>query len=242
MLKINTKKFFWSKNEIWFSPLFSNTPQCDYLVFKQCGTEVVDPKLFTSKQEFTTLHIDLTKSTQEIRSKFGKHCRRDIKQGEKLNLDYEINKNADDFIVLLNELIEAKKHTKKITLQEYQLYIPHGDIFTVTEDDNLLCGHFYLKDKTRCRLFWSASKRMTKGLEKKVGLINRWLHWQAIQHYKAEGLKVYDFGGLNLDENSPAYGITKFKMSFGHSIVKEYHYSVINSVSLKIAHRLGLIG
>ncbi len=241
MLEIKSKKFLWNKSEIWFSEAFFNKPQCDFLVFKQCRSEEVDRKFTGSKQEFSTLHVDLTMSKEKIWQEFSKTCKRFIHKGEEFGLDVEINKPNNNFFSLLNEFIGDKKHTSKITLQKYQQYIPYGDVFTVTENNNILCGHFYLRDKDRCRLFWSASKRMQKGLEKKVGLINRWLHWQAIQYYKEKGLKIYDFGGVNFDKKSGAYGITQFKLSFGGAIVKEYHFSLINSVPLKTANILGLL-
>ncbi len=82
---------------------------------------------------------------------------------------------------------------------------------------------------------------MTTGLGKKVGLLNRWLHWQAIRHYREAGLRIYDLGGLNFDESSPAYGITQFKLSFGGTVVHEHNYTVLNSLPLRAAYRLGLL-
>lgn len=241
MLEIKSRKYLWRRSEIWFSNTFLHRPDCDYLVLKQCAAEPTPLEYVTASEDFTTLHLNLGQDEGCLWAGLDKTCQRFIRKGERLGLDFAVNNYDHDFLALLNELIGAKKHTEEISQPQYQRYLPHGDVFTVMEDGVLLCGHFYLRDETRCRLFWSASKRLTTGLSKKVGLINRWLHWQAIRHYKEAGLKIYDFGGLNFDESSPAYGITRFKLSFGGKVAQEHNYTVLNSLSLRTAYRLGML-
>ncbi len=46
------------------------------------------------------------------------------------------------------------------------------------------------------------------------------LHWQAIQDAKARGIETYDFWGVEIDENHPWYGFSKFKLGFGGEVIK----------------------
>jgi lipid II:glycine glycyltransferase (peptidoglycan interpeptide bridge formation enzyme) len=87
-------------------------------------------------------------------------------------------------------------------------------------------------------MLWSFSKHFINTKYKKLsGYLNRYLHWYAIKKFKSENFKIYDFGGINLDRNSETYGITKFKLSFGGEIIKQYDYILHKIPHLKYFYK-----
>ncbi len=61
------------------------------------------------------------------------------------------------------------------------------------------------------------------------------LHWECIKYLKKQGFRIYDLGGIpyNPDENHPAYGVYRFKKSFGgeekmyysgHCLIQRHKY------------------
>jgi len=53
---------------------------------------------------------------------------------------------------------------------------------------------------------------------------NNLLIWEALKMCYNWGVKLFDFWGVTLDKNSPAYGVSRFKMSFGGRLVKNYEF------------------
>ncbi len=89
-----------------------------------------------------------------------------------------------------------------------------------------LVWHVYHCSSARATLFHSASvfrKFDSSALRNKVGRANRFLHWQDIQRFQAEGLSVYDFGGwYEGNRDLERLKINTFKEEFGGQIVKDY--------------------
>lgn len=236
MIIIEKKKYLWRMKEIWFSKTFFSDNSSDILLFRQCQENRNVENNNIRKKEFTTLVIELDESVDKMWANFNSQCRRHINKGGKLGLKSQVNTKYDEFYSLLNTFIRAKGYTRPVKKKRFNEISKYGDLFTVEFEGETICGHFCLvDDDSRARYLWGASKRLTEGYSRIVGAANRWLHWQAIQHYKQNGIKLYDLGGTNLDTDSSEYGITEFKLGFGGEIVKEYHYVVINKFLLKIA-------
>jgi lipid II:glycine glycyltransferase (peptidoglycan interpeptide bridge formation enzyme) len=90
-------------------------------------------------------------------------------------------------------------------------------------------------DMDRVRLLWSATRdRSSTEVKKIIGTINRYMHWREILYYKNIGVRIYDFGGVNLDKKSPTYTITQFKLSFGGDIIEEYDILLMRNKILKV--------
>src|SRR5207237_4945562 len=91
------------------------------------------------------------------------------------------------------------------------------DVFTSAEGGNLISAHGVMVDSAgRVRLTMSGEVDPGEGRYRGiVGPMNRLLHWHEMQYYKERGIRHYDFGGLVVDEASPAYEISRFKLSFG---------------------------
>jgi lipid II:glycine glycyltransferase (peptidoglycan interpeptide bridge formation enzyme) len=98
----------------------------------------------------------------------------------------------------------------------------HSDVFTIEADGVVCAAHVFLSDARRVRMLFSATvRRSSRDHDRLVGLANRYLHWREIQHYRTQGVQLYDFGGVELDPTRPLYSVTQFKLSFGGEVVLE---------------------
>lgn len=81
-----------------------------------------------------------------------------------------------------------------------------------------LVWHLYYHEGTRCRLLNSASlyRANSDTVERAlVGRSNRFLHWQDMRLFKAQGIEYYDWGGFDPRASKDLISINKFKQSFG---------------------------
>ena len=61
------------------------------------------------------------------------------------------------------------------------------------------------------------------GARNLIGRANRYLHWHDIRLFRERGFRLYDFGGLDVDERSPkTAGIARFKRGFGGEVRPVY--------------------
>src|SRR5208282_6117575 len=85
------------------------------------------------------------------------------------------------------------------------------------------------REASRVRLILSASRRLENAEDSALaGILNRYLHWREIQCYGAEGIALFDLGGIE-DDSSP---ITKFKLSFGGFEKVEHSFVLADRVTL----------
>lgn len=100
-----------------------------------------------------------------------------------------------------------------------------------------LAAHLYLQAPQRARLYHSAGQQGEQADRQRVGRANKLLHWKALQHFQALGLKEYDMGGLGMSEAMKA--LDQFKQQFGGQTVLEYNR--IEAASLRGQVLLGLM-
>jgi hypothetical protein len=102
-----------------------------------------------------------------------------------------------------------------------------------------LVYHAYLVYGGRARTLYSASLRLAErdpGRLSLTGRANRLLHWEDILRFRAEGLRLYDFGGWYGGTDDPQrLAINRFKEGFGGRRITEY--DAIQGVTL-----LGRVG
>ncbi|RZI79521.1 MAG: GNAT family N-acetyltransferase, partial [Rubrivivax sp.] len=105
-----------------------------------------------------------------------------------------------------------------------------------TPNASWLAAHLYLVNGERARLYHSASLAADGSDRQLIGRANKLLHWRALQHFKAVGLRTYDMGGISMGEALKA--IDDFKQSFGGQLVREYNCLVPVSWKGHLAVRL----
>lgn len=97
-----------------------------------------------------------------------------------------------------------------------------------------LTWHAHLIEKGRSRLLHSASVRMEKKAESDdntlrnlVGRANRYHHWEDMLRFRAEGCRLYDFGGWYDGQEDPErLRINQFKERFGGTPEKSFNIKV----------------
>jgi len=192
---------------------------------------------YTVKVEpFYTTIIDLSIDEATLWSKLHEISRRYIKKAEKMGVEISLNVQLDDAYELINQFMISRRLRKPIPYEEWRSILNYADVWCGLYNGNLYAAHVLLKDGIdRVRLLWSATRnRVSAEVKKIVGAVNRYMHWREILYYKNIGVKIYDFGGVNLDKKSPTYTITQFKLSFGGDIIKEYDILLTSNTILKV--------
>jgi len=177
-----------------------------------------------------TTCLDLTLGTEALyRGMDAKSCRYMIRQAERIHDQIEVQRNGDrvsrDFLELHNRFVAQKGYAKALPEWQLKLWTQSSDVFVAYKDGRPVCGHLMLcdRDAGRARLMFSASRRLDNSQDAALsGILNRYLHWHEIQRYCEEGVRLYDFGGIE-DGSTP---IAKFKLSFGGPEKTEFSFMV----------------
>jgi GNAT acetyltransferase-like protein len=199
------------------------------------------PGMISSGPSRTTC-IDLTRDLEQLEAAMDrKSCRYEIRKAQKVRDQLTICREesparASGFQGLYNSFVRAKGHTRPLTSARLADYARASDIWGLSMNGKLVCGHLVVRDESirRLRLMFSATTRLNPGEEAKLcGALNRLLHWTEIEHYKSAGWAIYDFGGIGDGTDS----IARFKLSFGGEATEEYNYTFTSGMGGK-AYRM----
>ena len=157
-----------------------------------------------------------------------KSCRREIRHAEKMlgRVAIEIgSEKADrDFLTIYNNFTRAKG-LPELHPQRIQENSAHCETFVLYLDGEPLCSHLLLRDPETniVRPLYSGSRRLESPEHAAAcGALNRYLHWQEMQRYYAQGFMYFDFGGIShLGES-----IARFKLSFGGTVLPQHFYQL----------------
>jgi hypothetical protein len=241
MLLIKRKKSLLTIGEVFFPDQSENVKinNCDILIVTQKAIETEGSK------KYNTLHIDLTKNEDILKSELKKNTRNEISRCEKKDdlkvsiTDRPTSSQLSNFIKFYNifskfrKLPDANKD-KLISLQN-----KNGLALGMMENavGDVLVMHAYIISNKRARLLYSASLHVNicdKQKKSLIGRSNRRLHWEEMIFYKRKMFDIYDFGGLSLSDSKTLYQIDKFKLGFGGEIVTEYNEKIGVSMMGKI--------
>lgn len=183
------------------------------------------------KQPFRTLTVNLQQEEECILQQCTANCRNEIRKGSKIGLDFHVGPTTQEDADFIQHFLN-----KKMLGQFSRDYLadPEALVCVTSLNGTRLATHLYVAScqAGRSRLVYSAVADPTfilgpEGMsgQRLIGIANRFLHFSAIRHFRAQGLSVYDFGGIGLEENDPKIkGINEFKRSFGGTEVLEYNY------------------
>jgi hypothetical protein len=94
------------------------------------------------------------------------------------------------------------------------------------EGQEVLVRHAYVAARGRGFMLYSGStlaEAGDSGARNLIGRANRYLHWHDIRLFRERDFRLYDFGGLDVDERSPkTAGIARFKRGFGGEVRPVY--------------------
>lgn len=226
MLEIDHSAYGFKWKTIWFSEHPYDVSEYDCVIFRQCSKDIVLEGF--SKQEFTTLIIDLTKDEDELWKNMSKSsCRYAINRAIKDGVTIRINEEYDRFYDLNDNFRKLKGISSYNVNVEYMK--KYCTLFVAESEGDLLGGQLYLNDRDRFRWLLGASKRLDDCDDNKktlIGNANRLTIWKAMLRAKDAGKSVFDMGGYYTGKNNDPQmeGINKFKESFGGELVTYYHY------------------
>lgn len=222
-LKLRAIQAWWPENLEAVRPLLNQAP---VVMLWQCPEPLVTtfrPWTFRSQPFFSPL-IDLSRSEEELWQKLeAKSCRYEIRKAQKLDCVVGLNEEVEAARLLINSSIRRLRYREELGPAQWHELLADHDIFMCRWQGIPVAAHVMLRDfPGRARLLLSGSEdRSNERLRGVIGPANRLLHWHEIQHYKAKGVRFYDFGGCDLHKDSPEYPITQFKLSFGGEVVTE---------------------
>lgn len=182
---------------------------------------------------FYTLQLDLSKSWDELFAGFDRNTRAQIKKSASLDelsiefFDKPTKTDLDEFMDFYDQFAESKQLPPL-----YRARI-HGhrdsgclSLTRVMNEGKALTWHANVQYGSHVGMMFSASHFRSEDspeMRKMIGRANRRLHWEELQHYKAQGCMVYDFGGwYEGTTDKQRLLINQFKEGFGGTQVLAY--------------------
>jgi lipid II:glycine glycyltransferase (peptidoglycan interpeptide bridge formation enzyme) len=178
-----------------------------------------------------TLINDLSPSEEEIFSGFQSRTRSYIRKAQReafFTLDKQVSLN--EFMPFCDRF-SRDKGLSYFELQGMdKLAASDFAIFAMRREGKIVFAHLYLcsqEEKTASLLISASDPELSQQdeINTHMGRANRELHWLAIQHFKQQGFKYYDWGGYALDTEDPSLqGINRFKRHFNGELKPIYNY------------------
>lgn len=191
--------------------------------------------------DFYNLHVDLSRSEDEIFAAFARNTRAQIKKSiEHDGLSFEFIREPTlaqlrEFIGFYNNFAMSKGLS---TIFEPRMlgYLNSGgfSLSRVLRDDEPIVWHSNVHFGPRVGLMHSAShfRMVDEEMRKLIGRANRRLHWEEMLFFKRENRQTYDFGGwYEGTVDRQRLMVNRFKEEFGGKKVLEF--TVIENRSLR---------
>jgi hypothetical protein len=188
---------------------------------------------------FHTPLVDLALTEEQLWQKLEpKSCRYEVRKAQKMDCVISRNEDTEVARLLINDSIRRLRYRAELGQDQWQALLPNHDIFVCRNQGVPLAAHVILRDPPgRARLLMSGSAdRNDERVRAVVGPCNRLLHWHELQHYKAQGFAIYDFGGIELAKNSTEPK-PQFKLSFGGQVTMEPMVYLAKNPALRVAFR-----
>lgn len=186
---------------------------------------------------FRTLIIDLDKPLDYIWKALDKDARRGVRKAQRLGVEAAI------------------ANTKQEWNEYYDLQMLHSRERNYTPEPSVFYEEmFKLHRKNRCRLFVAKlEKRMIAGVlclvhrKHLIGIRsasltdflkyqpNNLVHWKSVEWAKENGVTVYDWDGLPLEETKYLRGVYEYKKRWGGR-VQWYYYYINNRILSRGIH------
>jgi hypothetical protein len=183
---------------------------------------------------FYTILIDLTRELPELFGRMKPDTRYEIRRAgnqDRLACDWISARDQKTFAQFCNyyDDFAVRKGQPELNRAWLSLLAQAGALTLSRVCDasgEPLVWHAHHCSHTRATLLYSASqfrKFDSSVIRNMIGRANRFQHWEDMNHFKAAGVSVYDFGGwYDGDHDQERLRINKFKEEFGGEIVKNY--------------------
>lgn len=215
--------------EVWFDEK-ANGVQADIVRRLQHPTPVAEGKC----TPFHTILMDLNHDPDLLLARMKRETRYEIRRAaDKDHLTYTMSIAADSdcldqFLSFYGEIIAQKGFPKLNNVRLQKLIQADALSLSLVQGETgiPLVWHAYYRTKERVRLLHSASLGRNSDVAQRslIGRANRYHHWQDVLSFKAQGTRVYDFGGWYDGDSDPRrLSINKFKEGFGGQVVLNYN-------------------
>lgn len=207
---------FYSRKQVWFYDGISAVELANNTIFFQSKPLKGVPTVYNNKYE--TSVIDLSQSNEDIFQNIKRSTtKNEIRKAEKMGMTtvFYDQPSAEEVALYFETyqsfcealgLVKTDRDTVQSIVDSNHFCIAH-----VLFEGQVISSHTYIFDEERFRLLNSYYSMEFQDLKERA-FGNKLLHLNAIYYAKALGLKLYDLGGIDM-ENVP--GISKFKLSFG---------------------------
>lgn len=228
--------------ELWFDEELPQGVQPDIVRHRQA----FEPKAAVAS-DFYTLTTDLTLDPEALLGQVQKETRYEIRRAQEKDqalLEAWDGKDSaffDQFVAFYQEFA-AQKGLQALDPQHLRLMASAGRLdlsrARIATEAEALVYHAHYRHGGRARLLHSASRfrgSSDSGFRALVGRVNRWLHWQDLTRFKADGTTWYDWGGwYEGQEDQDRLRINQFKESFGGTALRTYNCEVLRSTKARI--------
>ena len=227
MLVLKRRKGLFSEATVWFAEqLYTGA---DIVHYRSCKFPI--SQMCTGA---STLLTNLQQTDEELMKSCESNCRNEIrramKEGDATCLLYGDNiddKIIDEFSAFYNQFSINKNWGEVDTLSISHNMKGYRNIngliisYACVEGEKCVY-HVYIADGKRARLLHSCSlyrQNESKEMQKKIGMANRFLHYDDLRKMRDIGYQCCDWGGAGTSPE--VYNIYKFKKSFGgkHAVV-----------------------
>jgi hypothetical protein len=217
---------FWFPSPAQATEISNSLRPDDVVRFFAVSPALGSPPHLVEHYGMRTVRIDLSAGPEAVLNGMKrKSCRQELRRAEKMLGRVAIERGSEranrDFLSVYNNFTHAKG-LPPLPGRWIQDNFAHCETFALYLDGQALCAHLLLRDPetSTARLLYSGSRRLeSPELAASCGALNRYLHWQEMQHYYAQEFMTYDFGGLGQPES-----IARFKLSFGGMVLTQHFY------------------
>jgi lipid II:glycine glycyltransferase (peptidoglycan interpeptide bridge formation enzyme) len=230
LLRHAAKKLFWSHEVIWFADCeYSHDRFPSHLTYFRQHRLTIPSHFLLTSEVFHTLHTDLTQDLDQLFGRLSKTCRNEVRRSSKegIEIKQELRPDATELFLERQKWFNLRKHLgEPISRKQLADYCGHWFLYTAYRAGAWLGHLLLLHDEQRVRE-WVLASNLDYDDHAVVSYASRALVWNSMEDAKNKGFLTYDFGGIVDDDSDPRYGVTKFKSSFGGTLVEEQNSVVI---------------
>lgn len=215
VISLPLRKFGWlSSNHIWLAGKPSIFNAARFSIYYSCdyNENVAGFRRFEKK----ALSIDLSKGAEhvldECSTSLAYKVRRAQKEGVETFIETDMVKFRDFYNAFAVTAELPPLHDRYLAA-----YWPHMVVTCARGTNGTIAMHAYMRNSRsgRVSLLYSASmfrNETDSSVRNYLGRANRFLYWDDMRRFAAEGMKLYDFGYFG--DDSGMAGVTNFKSEF----------------------------
>lgn len=237
MLEIERNFLGMKRKDIWFSDRPFDVEGYQGVMFYSARDKVELPGF--ARQDFSTIVIDLAQSPEALLKGVDKWERKKINKARNNGVKVLVDEHHAEFFALYRAFRREKGLVPWSPDPAFMRR--YGTLLVAELDGEIVAGHFFLHDRDHVRGLTTGSKRLEAGGHRAnlIGYANRLLIWEAICHFKEQGLAEYDMGGYYAGQarDEQLERINEVKAGFGGQVTLRYHYEKDYSKLFSAARR-----